>query len=264
MGARPLHYLLTTALPASFGDDWVERFAAGLAEDQRLFRCRSARRRLGLHPGPADPVPDRDRRSRRRCRNPPQRRAAGRPGVGQRDDRRRFSRPRGPARRSPRSASRRPRRAWCSGFSCRSRAPPWGRALAGIAHAMQRRIGRTARRSRPYLRGLRRRRDREARRAAAVCRRPPARRRFARPPGASRDRRRRLRIAVHRAARGDRAIERLSAELGAADHRRSARSRRAKASARSTRPAPKWPWNRLDTGIFERIAAELTGSRKVD
>lgn len=36
-GARPLHYLLTTALPAHFGDDWVERFAAGLAEDQRRF-----------------------------------------------------------------------------------------------------------------------------------------------------------------------------------------------------------------------------------
>lgn len=36
-GARPLHYLLTTALPKSFGDDWVERFAAGLAEDQRRF-----------------------------------------------------------------------------------------------------------------------------------------------------------------------------------------------------------------------------------
>jgi thiamine-monophosphate kinase len=36
-GARPLHYLLVTALPASFGDDWVERFAAGLAEDQRRF-----------------------------------------------------------------------------------------------------------------------------------------------------------------------------------------------------------------------------------
>jgi thiamine-monophosphate kinase len=36
-GARPLYYLLTTALPAAFGDDWVERFAAGLAEDQRHF-----------------------------------------------------------------------------------------------------------------------------------------------------------------------------------------------------------------------------------
>ena len=36
-GARPLHYLLTTALPAGFGDDWVEHFAAGLAEDQRRF-----------------------------------------------------------------------------------------------------------------------------------------------------------------------------------------------------------------------------------
>jgi thiamine-monophosphate kinase len=37
MGARPLHYLLTTALPARLGDEWVERFAAGLAEDQRLY-----------------------------------------------------------------------------------------------------------------------------------------------------------------------------------------------------------------------------------
>src|SRR5437762_6339884 len=37
MGARPLHYVLATALPASLGDDWVERFAAGLAEDQRSF-----------------------------------------------------------------------------------------------------------------------------------------------------------------------------------------------------------------------------------
>ena len=37
MGARPRHYLLTTALPPSIGDDWVARFAAGLAEDQRHF-----------------------------------------------------------------------------------------------------------------------------------------------------------------------------------------------------------------------------------
>jgi thiamine-monophosphate kinase len=36
-GARPLHYLLATALPARLGDDWVERFAAGLAEDQARF-----------------------------------------------------------------------------------------------------------------------------------------------------------------------------------------------------------------------------------
>jgi thiamine-monophosphate kinase len=36
-GARPLHYLLVTALPASLGDDWVERFAQGLGEDQREF-----------------------------------------------------------------------------------------------------------------------------------------------------------------------------------------------------------------------------------
>src|SRR6266567_1500741 len=37
MGARPLHYLLATALPASLGDEWVARFAAGLAEDQLRF-----------------------------------------------------------------------------------------------------------------------------------------------------------------------------------------------------------------------------------
>ncbi len=37
MGARPVHYLLTTALPAALGDDWVERFASGLAQDQALF-----------------------------------------------------------------------------------------------------------------------------------------------------------------------------------------------------------------------------------
>src|SRR6516225_12072149 len=37
MGARPLHYLLTTALPSALGADWVAEFARGLAEDQRRF-----------------------------------------------------------------------------------------------------------------------------------------------------------------------------------------------------------------------------------
>ena len=37
MGAVPRHYLLTTALPATLGDDWVESFARGLGEDQRRF-----------------------------------------------------------------------------------------------------------------------------------------------------------------------------------------------------------------------------------
>src|SRR5258705_6926041 len=37
MGARPRHYLLTTALPAALDDDWVARFAAGLGEDQRRY-----------------------------------------------------------------------------------------------------------------------------------------------------------------------------------------------------------------------------------
>ena len=37
MGARPLHYVLTTALPAELGPDWLARFAQGLAEDQRRY-----------------------------------------------------------------------------------------------------------------------------------------------------------------------------------------------------------------------------------
>ncbi len=37
MGARPLHYLLTTALPERLGTDWLEKFASGLGEDQRRF-----------------------------------------------------------------------------------------------------------------------------------------------------------------------------------------------------------------------------------
>src|SRR3984957_401843 len=37
MGAIPRYYLLTSALPSSRDDDWVRRFAAGLAEDQRHY-----------------------------------------------------------------------------------------------------------------------------------------------------------------------------------------------------------------------------------
>ena len=37
MGATPRHYLLTSALPASRDDDWVRRFAEGLAEDQHRY-----------------------------------------------------------------------------------------------------------------------------------------------------------------------------------------------------------------------------------
>ena len=37
MAARPLHYLLTTALPAGRGEDWLALFAEGLAADQRRF-----------------------------------------------------------------------------------------------------------------------------------------------------------------------------------------------------------------------------------
>jgi thiamine-monophosphate kinase len=37
MAARPVGYFLTTALPKSRGDDWLKRFAAGLAQDQAEF-----------------------------------------------------------------------------------------------------------------------------------------------------------------------------------------------------------------------------------
>jgi thiamine-monophosphate kinase len=37
MGARPLHYVLTTALPPAIGPEWLGRFAEGLGEDQRQF-----------------------------------------------------------------------------------------------------------------------------------------------------------------------------------------------------------------------------------
>jgi thiamine-monophosphate kinase len=37
MAARPLHYLLTTALPASLGEEWLTGFAKGLDEDQQQF-----------------------------------------------------------------------------------------------------------------------------------------------------------------------------------------------------------------------------------
>jgi thiamine-monophosphate kinase len=37
MAARPVGYFLTTALPKSHGDGWLEGFAAGLAQDQAEF-----------------------------------------------------------------------------------------------------------------------------------------------------------------------------------------------------------------------------------
>src|SRR5438309_1300283 len=37
MGARPLHYLLTTALPEAVGANWIADFVRGLEEDQRRF-----------------------------------------------------------------------------------------------------------------------------------------------------------------------------------------------------------------------------------
>jgi thiamine-monophosphate kinase len=53
MGARPLHYLLTTALPAARGADWVAAFARGLEEDQRRFQVSLLGGDSVATPGPA-------------------------------------------------------------------------------------------------------------------------------------------------------------------------------------------------------------------
>lgn len=53
MGARPRHYLLTTALPKSCGDDWLQRFAGGLAEDQDRFGIALVGGDSTATPGPA-------------------------------------------------------------------------------------------------------------------------------------------------------------------------------------------------------------------
>ena len=53
MGAQPLHYLLTTALPASLGAEWVGDFARGLGEDQRFYRVSLLGGDSVSTPGPA-------------------------------------------------------------------------------------------------------------------------------------------------------------------------------------------------------------------
>jgi len=40
MGATPLGYLLTTALPAGLNEDWLADFANGLAQDQEIFNIK--------------------------------------------------------------------------------------------------------------------------------------------------------------------------------------------------------------------------------
>lgn len=53
MGAAPRHYLVTTALPASIGDDWLRRFAGGLAEDQQRYGIALVGGDSAATPGPA-------------------------------------------------------------------------------------------------------------------------------------------------------------------------------------------------------------------
>lgn len=52
MGARPLAYTLNVALPSTLEDDWLERFTAGLAEDQRRFAITLAGGDSVSTPGP--------------------------------------------------------------------------------------------------------------------------------------------------------------------------------------------------------------------
>ncbi|MGG5820886.1 thiamine-phosphate kinase [Falsiroseomonas sp. HW251] len=53
MGATPLGYLMTCAFPKGTPDDWIARFAAGLAEDQRAFRLHLLGGDTVATPGPA-------------------------------------------------------------------------------------------------------------------------------------------------------------------------------------------------------------------
>ena len=53
MGARPLAYLLTTALPGSVDDDWLAAFAAGLGDDQERYGIHLAGGDSVSTPGPA-------------------------------------------------------------------------------------------------------------------------------------------------------------------------------------------------------------------
>jgi thiamine-monophosphate kinase len=52
MGARPLAYTLNVALPSTLEDDWLERFTAGLADDQRRFAITLAGGDSVSTPGP--------------------------------------------------------------------------------------------------------------------------------------------------------------------------------------------------------------------
>ena len=42
MGARPLHYVLTTALPAELGPEWLASFAASINSQNFGFCCKAS------------------------------------------------------------------------------------------------------------------------------------------------------------------------------------------------------------------------------
>src|SRR5260370_13660829 len=55
MGARPLHYVLTTALPAELGPEWLPRLARGPAEGHRRHGIDPFGGDFGRTRGPAPP-----------------------------------------------------------------------------------------------------------------------------------------------------------------------------------------------------------------
>ncbi len=61
-GAAPFGYLLTTALPKTHGEAWLDAFTKGLAADQKEFGVVLLGRRQQRHARPADSVRSADRR----------------------------------------------------------------------------------------------------------------------------------------------------------------------------------------------------------
>ena len=174
-GARPVAYTLNIALPSEIDDDWLERFAAGLAADQRRFGIALAGGDSVSTPGPVTLTITAIGEV---AAGAELRRVGARPGdaiyvTGTIGDG---------------ALGLKVLRGGLAGLSEAHRAALTGRyrlpqprvacgpRLVGLAHGLDRRVRRAGRRSRPYRRGLRRRRGRRGRRGAAV--RPPARRRW--------------------------------------------------------------------------------------
>ena len=170
MGARPLHYLLTTALPARLGTEWVAGFARGLEDDQRLFGIALLGGDSVATSGPAVLSLTAIGEVAAGSGNPAQRRPSRRRWSG--------SRARiGDAYLGLARAARRLSGAWqaehrgalITRFQVPEPRVALGPALCGTRACDDRRFRRPPRRSRPHLRDLRRRRGRRIEVAAVVA-----------------------------------------------------------------------------------------------